>query len=484
MGKAAKAKPSTPQYVRIAEILIGQMERGVLRPGDRAPSLRKLSQQQRVSVTTALESYMWLENRGYLEARARSGFFVRQPYSVEIPEPKFEAGSARERKLGLNAILSDVFLTANDPANVGFGAGCASPELFPVRRLNLNLRRIVHRNPAHSSLYDFPPGLEQLRRQIARRVSYLAPGIGPGDVVITSGALEAVTLGLRAVARPGDAIAVESPTYFGILGSIASIGMKIVEIPAHPQDGMDLNELERAIRKHRIKACVTMPNCHNPLGYVLPDQHKRELADLAARTNMAVIEDDVYADLAASDVRPRTIKSFDRKGLVILCSSFSKTLPAGYRVGYAIAGKFREDIERLKFVTNLATSSLSQRVVADFLGSGGYDRHLRRLRTSIAAQVETVRQAIARYFPPGTRISRPAGGHLLWVELPARTDSMHLYESALAERITILPGTVFCCGNRFRNYVRINCGYEWSEKHERALLRLGRLASEAERRAA
>jgi DNA-binding transcriptional MocR family regulator len=479
----AKASQRAPQYVRIAEILIGQMERGVLRPGDRAPSLRKLSQQQRVSVTTALQCYMWLENRGYLEARARSGFFVRQPFAAEIPEPKFEAGSARERKLGMNDILSDVFRTANDPANIGFGA-CASPELFPIRRLNLNLRRIVHRDPAHSSRYDFPPGLEQLRRQIARRVSYLTSGIAPGDVVITSGALEAVTLGLKAVARAGDAIAVESPTYFGILAGIASMGMKIVEIPTHPQEGMDLNELERAIRKHRIKACVTMPNCHNPLGYVLPDQHKRDLADLAGRTNMAVIEDDVYGDLAAGEVRPRTIKSFDRKGLVILCSSFSKTLPAGYRVGYAIAGRFHAEVERLKFVTTVATGSLSQRVIADFLESGGYDRHLKRLRTAIASQVETVRQAIARYFPAGTRISRPAGGHLLWVELPARTDSMKLYESALAEHITILPGMVFCCGNRYRNYVRINCGHQWSEKYERALLRLGRLASEAGRRAA
>ncbi len=227
-----------------------------------------------------------------------------------------------------------------------------------------------------------------------------------------------------------------------------------------------------------------MPNCHNPLGYVLPDQHKRDLADLAGRTNMAVIEDDVYGDLAAGDVRPRTIKSFDRKGLVILCSSFSKMLPAGYRVGYAIPGKYRADVERLKFVTTVATSSLSQRVVGDFLESGGYDRHLRRLRTAIAAQVETVRQAIARYFPAGTRISRPAGGHLLWVELPARTDSMKLYESALAEHITILPGMVFCCGNRYRNYVRINCGHQWSEKYERAMLRLGRLAAETGRRAA
>ncbi len=466
------------RYVRIAESLIGQMEGGVLRAGDRAPSLRKLSTQHRVSVTTALQSYIWLENRGYLEARPRSGFFVRQPFASEIPEPKFQAGSARERTPGMDDILSDVFAAANDPANIGFGAGCASPELFPIRRLNLNLRRIVHRNPAHSSRYDVPPGLESLRRQIARRAAHIDQSISLRDVVITDGALESVSLGLRATARSGDAIAVESPTYFGILANIASMGMKIVEIPTHPQDGMDLDELERAIRKHRIKAVVTMSNCHNPLGYVLPDKHKRALAELTGRANVAVIEDDVYGDLAADGTRPSTVKSFDKKGLVILCSSFSKTLPPGYRVGWILAGRFRAEVERLKFVTTVASNSLSQRVVADFLESGGYDRHVKRLRAEVAGQVESVRTAIARYFPAGTRISRPAGGHLLWVELPPKTNSMKLYEAALTEHITILPGPVFCCANRFSNYIRINCGHTWSEKYERALVKLGRLAGE------
>ena len=473
----ATAAAASPHYVRIGESIIGQIERGLLRAGDRAPSLRQLSAQQRVSVTTALQSYMWLENRGYLEARPRSGFFIRQSFAAEIPEPQFEASPAREKPPGMNKILEDVLRTANDPANIGFGAGCASPELFPVRRLNLNVRRIIHRDPLHSSRYDFPPGNEQLRRQLARRATDIE-GISPRDIVITDGALEAVGLGLRAVARPGDAIAVESPTYFGILANIASMGMKTVEIPTHPQDGMDLNELERAIRKHRIKACVTMPNCHNPLGYVLPDKHKRALADLTGRANVAVIEDAVYGDLA-DGIRPRTVKSFDKRGLVVLCSSFSKTLTPGYRVGWIAPGRFRVEVERLKFVTTVASNSLAQRVVADFLETGGYDRHLKRLRAAISMQVERMRQAIARYFPAGTRISRPAGGHLLWVELPPKTNSLKLYQAALAEHITILPGPVFCCGNRFTNYIRINCGHTWTEPYERALLRLGRLAESA-----
>jgi DNA-binding transcriptional MocR family regulator len=296
-------------------------------------------------------------------------------------------------------------------------------------------------------------------------------------VVVTCGALEAINLSLRAVARPGDMVAVESPTYFGILESAAALGMKVVEIQTHPQEGMDLDELERAIRQHKVKACLAMTNCHNPLGYVLPDKYKRDLVELTARRNIALIEDDVYGDLAYQGPRPRTLKSYDRKGLVLLCSSFSKILSPGYRLGWVVAGRYRAEVERLKLLTTVATASLPQLVVAEFMESGSYDRHLKRLRTGLAAQVEIVRQAIAKYFPEGTRISRPAGGYMVWIELPAKINALKLYRAALAEHISILPGTFFSATGRYQNYIRINCGHAWSEAYDRALLTLGRLCS-------
>ncbi len=288
--------------------------------------------------------------------------------------------------------------------------------------------------------------------------------------------MEAVNLSLRAVARPGDVIAVESPTYFSLLESIASLGMKVIEIPTHPQAGMDLEELERAIRKHRVKACVVLTNCHNPLGYVLPDDYKKALVELTARWDVAVVEDDVYGDLTFQGPRPRTAKSFDRKGLVLWCTSISKILCPGFRLGWVAAGRFRAEVERLKLLTNVCTPALPQMVIAEFLESGGYDRHLTRLRTTLASQVEMVRQAIAKYFPDGTRISRPAGGYMLWLELPPRTDALKLYRAALAEHISILPGTIFTSTNGYRHHIRINCGHTWSAAHDRALLTLGRLA--------
>lgn len=471
----AAATAPAPLYVQIAEGIVSQIENGTLRVGEKAPSIRRLSKQKRVSISTALQSYLWLESRGHLEARPKSGFFVRRPFSSLIPEPRVEMPRTAPHIPGHREILSTLVASARDPDCVPFAGGCMSRELFPNRPMNLIVRRIVNNHPLHSAYYEFPPGLESLRRQLARRSPDLGCSFTADEVLITGGTLEAVNLSLRAVARPGDVIAVESPTYFGVLGAAAALGMKIVEIPTHPQEGMDLDRLESAIRKHRVKACVVMSNCQNPLGYVLSDQRKKDLADLAARRNIAVIEDDVYGDLAFRTSRPRTVKSYDRKGLVLLCSSFSKTLPPGYRIGWMAPGRFQAEVEHLRFLSTVSSATLSQLAIAEFLASGGYDRHLRRLRAELASRVENVRQAVARYFPEGTRISRPAGGLLLWIEMPPKTDALELYRRALAERIAILPGKIFSPSNRFRHHIRINCGQSWGEKQERALVRLGRI---------
>ena len=467
-----------PLYVGVAERIREQIARGTLRLGDRAPSLRHISRQNRISISTAIQAYRWLETQGHLEARPKSGFFVRESPSERIPEPRIDVRRGHPAVPIHHAILRDVIAAANDPGNVPFGAACIGPELFPNRRLNLITRGILGRTPLHSARYVMPPGVEALRRQIARRSGDHGGDLGPEDVMITSGALEAINLAIRAVLRPGQAIAVESPTFFSVLQAAASLGMKVVEIPTDPRAGMDLAALDAAIRRHRIKACFVMTNCHNPLGYVLPDATKKDLVALTARHGVALIEDDLYGDLVFDGPRPRTAKSYDRDGLVLLCSSFSKVLAPGYRVGWIAAGRFGEEVNRLKFISSIGSPVLPQLAVAEFLESGGYDRHIRGLRVKLAGQMARVRQATARYFPEGTRITRPAGGHMLWVELPPRTDAIAVYRRALEHRISILPGPIFAAGHRYRNCLRLNCGQVWSEAQERALLTVGMLCRE------
>lgn len=481
MSERSRSRP--PLYIGVAERIRDQIVGGGLRQGDRAPSLRRVSRQNRISMSTAIQAYRWLETQGHLEARPKSGFFVRESPTERIPEPRTEARPARLSAPIDHAILREAIAAANDPGNVPFGAACISPELFPNRRLNLIVRGILGRNPLHSARYAMPPGVEGLRRQIARRSGDFGGALGPEEVTITSGALEAINLAMRAVLRPGQAIAVESPTFFGVLQAAASLGMKVVEIPTDPRTGMDLTALDAAIRRHRIKACFVMTNCHNPLGYVLPDSAKRDLVALTAKRGVALIEDDIYGELAFEGPRPRAAKSYDRDGLVLLCSSYSKVLAPGFRVGWIAAGRFQEEVNRLKFISNIAAPVLPQLALAEFLESGGYDRHVRSLRVKLAGQMARVRQAAARYFPEGTRITRPAGGHMLWVELPSRIDAVEVFRRALEHRISILPGAIFAAGHRYRSCLRLNCGQIWSEAHERALLTVGTLCRERGRSA-
>jgi DNA-binding transcriptional MocR family regulator len=457
------------------------MDNGVLRAGDRLPSIRSFSRQQGVSISTVLEAYMWLENRGAIEARPKSGFFVRVPFAKAVPEPRFRTLEPRPAAFSAGDIVDEVLRLANNPTSIPLGSALPDPELLPNRKLNQILRTIVRQNPSHSAGYAFPPGVESLRRQIARRSLSYGCNLSPSEILVTSGAMEALNLALRAVARAGDAIAVESPTYFGVLGAIESLGMRTVEVPTHPHDGMSLELLESAIRKHRVKACVSMTNGHNPLGYVLSDDYKARLADLTSRHDVALIEDNLYGDLAFGTRQPKAAKAFDPKGNVLLCASFSKVLAPGYRVGWIHAGRYQREVERLKFINTVATATLPQLVIGEFLESGGFDRYVARLRIAFAEQVRIHSQAVAKYFPEGTRITRPEAGYLLWVELPQNVNALKLFRAALAANISMVPGTIFSTTGRFGNCVRISCGYRWSDAIDRALLTLGRACDEIAR---
>jgi len=219
-----------------------------------------------------------------------------------------------------------------------------------------------------------------------------------------------------------------------------------------------------------------MANCHNPLGYVMTDERKRHLADLAARYRVPVIEDDIFGDLAYTPDRPNTVKSFDRSGWVILCSSVSKTLAPGLRIGWVFSDRFSGPILKLKFVSTVATPSLQQMAVAELLDSGGYDRHLHRLRRTLRAQVEGVADAIHRRFPAGTRTTRPAGGYVLWIEMPRRVRSLLVYREAIRRGIALIPGEVFSVRGRFRNYMRISCGHPVSPALLGAIAEIGQIA--------
>ena len=465
-------------YEDLAGDLARLFAKGTLRPGDRLPSVRQLSQQRRVSVSTVLQAYLLLENRGLVETRPHSGHYVRAPRESVVPEPRAPRASSQATRVTVSDLVTQVYRAARDPKMVQLGAALLSPELLPTENLNRRMSAVARAAGGAGVAYDTPPGCFALRRQVAKRAADWGVALRPDEIVTTVGAMEALHLCLRAVAGAGDTIVVESPGYYGLLQLIEGLGMRALEIPANPGTGLDLDLLEQALRRHRVKACLVVTNFSNPTGGLMPDDAKRALVQMLAKREIPLIEDDIYGDLHFDDVRPRPARAFDRDGLVLLCSSVSKTIAPGYRVGYVAAGRFHERVERLKFAQTIATATLPQMAVADFLEHGGYERHLRRLRRSLADQVARMSAAIASSFPPGTRISRPRGGFVLWVELPAGKSALELHARAMTQGISVAPGPIFSAKQRFGSFIRVSCGYPWSDLLDRSITTLGRIAAD------
>lgn len=465
-------------YDVVAQRITTLIEQGTLRPGQRIPSVRRLSVQMGVSISTVLEAYRRLEDRRIIEARPQSGYYVRAQIRPQRAEPEISAPRSEPAIVGVSDLIASVFHAAADPRIVPLGAAVASVDMMPERQLVQMMGRMARQYPGIAVLYDFPPGNAGLRTQIARRALDAGCVFSPNDIITTCGSQEAINLCLRTVTRPGDAVAIESPTYYGLLQTIESLHLKAVEIPTSPRDGVCLDALKSALRRCRIKACLFIPSYNNPLGSCMPNAKRKQLVDLLAKQNVPLIEDDVYGELPYDGKRMRACKSYDTQGLVMLCGSFSKTLAPGLRIGWCAPGQWHDRVERLKFTNTIANASITQMAVAAFLANGGYDHHLRRLRRVYATNVQLMTDAIGQWFPDSTRVTRPRGGFVLWVELPKKIDSLELHRRALAEHVGIAPGPIFTGQNRYRNFIRLNCGQTWSEQIANALRRLGRLAAD------
>ena len=464
-------------YEQIAGKIATLIEKKTFRPGEKVPSVRKLSTQEKVSISTVLQAYFLLEDRGLIEARPQSGFYVRLRPRELPPEPAMSNPPLSASRVNVSELVAEIHDAMSKQDMIPFGAAIPSPELIPIRRLNLTLAAVARRSDAANHSYGPTQGLEELRHQIARRSVDWGCALSGEDIIITFGCTEAVNLCLRTVANPGDTIAVESPTYYGFLQMIESLKMKALEIPTHPRDGMCLDALESALKRQNVKACLVVPNFNNPLGSCMPEKKKKDLVELLGRNEIPLIEDDIYGELYFGRERPKVCKSYDKRGLVLLCSSFSKCLSPAYRVGWMAPGRFKAEAKRLKLMNTLTCVAPTQMAIAEILRSGGYDHYLRSIRRAYHSQVQLVTQAILKYFPKQTKVTRPQGGYVLWVELPKSVDSLSLYRKALEHKISIAPGVMFSPKEHYRNFIRLNCASPWSDKTDHALLTLGRLVS-------
>lgn len=462
-------------YLDLADRTEALIHSGVLRVGDRLPSVRQACRTHGVSPVTVTQAYHLLESRGLVEARPKSGYFVRPRLGARLAEPSMTRPDAGETALEVSDFIFQILDSVRDPSVVPLGSSFPSPYLFPLDRLGRFLATAARRLDPLATVTDLPPGNEELRRQIALR--YLAQGasVSPQEIVVTSGAMEALSLCLQAVTRPGDVIAVESPTFYAGLQASERLGLRVIEIPSHPREGVSLPALADALQRHPVKACLLMLNFANPTGARVPDEARRELVQLLARHEVPLIEDDVYAELYFGREAPLCSKVEDDDGWVMHVSSFSKCLAPGYRIGWVAAGRFAERIRRLKLATSLATTVPVQIALAAYLKHGGYDTHLRRLRQRLEAQAVMLVEAVEQHFPAGTRLVRPQGGYFAWLELPDGADALRVHQQARERGISVAPGPIFSARRDFANHLRLNFGHADRGGLEDAVRTLGQL---------
>jgi DNA-binding transcriptional MocR family regulator len=481
MNRCAEgAADNRPIYVRLADELSELVESGQLKAGDRLPSVRRLVAQKGVSATTAIAALRALEHRGFALAKPQAGYFAK-PRRIDVGEPATTRPSPSPRPVGVDSIMVQLIDAGVDPLMASLGTAIPDPDLFPMRRLQKVLSALARRRPR--LLGEYSPhyyGVESLRRELLRRYADLGCAVPPDEVVVTNGCTEALNLALRCVTQPGDSVALESPVFYGVLQVLQNLGLKALEIPTHPRDGLRIDALEAALISRagrNVKACLVSANFSNPTGACLSDVDKARLVRLCSHRGVPLIEDDIYGDLQHSGARPLPAKAFDTSGNVILCSSFSKTLAPGARIGWLCGGRFAKSLRLGKFASSGPTAAILQELVAELLRTGGYERHLVKLRNTYALQVGQVAAAVSRSFPRGTRLTQPRGGFVIWVELPQGLDSTSLFDAAIRQGINFAPGPLFSATGRYRNFLRLNCGRRMSPELDAAVARLGRLAA-------
>ena len=468
------AKPDH-KYAEVAERIEVLIDNRVMKVGDKLLSVRALSKEQGISLSTAFQAYYLLESKGLIEARPQSGYYVKYSPEHILDLPNVSEPVDDAVPVSVDDMINSVYVDLNTDKLLNFSMAAPSIDLLPMAKLNKAIMHAIRESKTSCLNYEHIQGNVALRKQIARQAFNWGGTPSENDIVVTAGAVEALSLCLKAITKPGDAVAIESPTYFAIFQVMESHGLKVVEIPTDPITGIDLEYLEQAIPRFDIKACLFVSNFNNPLGSCIPDNRKKQLVELLAKKEIPIIEDDIYGELYFGKTRPKTCKSFDKKGLVLYCASFSKSLAPGYRIGWTIPGKFKEKVIRLKRMHTVSTNTLAQAAVANFLSNGRFELHLRHLRKALHTQSLRYIQLISEHFPADTRITRPHGGFVLWIEMNKKVNAYKLHKRALKHNIGIAPGQIFSSQGKFENCFRISYGEPMSPRIEDGIMKLGKL---------
>lgn len=460
-------------YLQIALRLAQMIASGAIKPGQRLPSVRDSAVQDGVSVSTVIQAFGYLEEHGLVQPRPKSGYFVASNSKAKAVELARKI-QQQPAPIKSSASLSSNATTKQVTSFAGYFPKDA--DYFDQDRIRVALSRAARMNRNTLTEYSSSAGTLALRNAVALRALHLGCSLQSDNIVITSGCINAVSLCLAAVTKPGDIVAVESPTFFGFLDLLESLNLKPLSLPTDPKAGISLPALQLALETQPVKAVLLVPTLSNPLGSVMPVSQKRALAHLVSQFQVPLIEDVVFNDLLATDARRKAVKSFDSDGWVMTCGSFAKTVAPGIRLGWVEGGRWSKAVATLKRVQGASTNAVLEYALADLLTQGSYEAHLRRLCSMMQQRLGHARQVIQRSFPRGTKVYDPPAGYTLWVELPKHVNTMELFSVCKKHGIVVGPGQLFCASQKYRHCLRLSFAGAWGESQQAALEEVGRLA--------
>lgn len=464
------------KYQLLASKLENAISSGKLKAGEKLPSVRKLSTESGLSINTVERALDLLEGRGFITTKLKSGSYVKKDnVSIELPEEKW--------KYTPRTVMIDDFIrfllemTYGQPF-MPFGLGFVDPELFPHRAIKRIATKLMRDEPTVISRYSHSPGEWAYRLSVSKYLAKNGTHIKPEEIIATNGVADGVLTALRAVCEPGDTVIIEIPQFWTMLQIIESLKLKVIEVPAHPVTGIDLEKLRAATKVTKVKAAIVMPNFNNPMGCLMSDENKRELVSILSQKDIAIIENDAYSDLAHTGKRPRSLKQYGNPDQVITCSTFSKSISPGLKIGWMAPGKYSEQVQKVQRSTSTGVSRLSQMIMAKYIGTREHEKNLTTLRTECGKQIGKIAEAVVKHFPRGTWVSSPKGGVVLWVALPGDIDAVEFFRLCVTRKIVVCPGVVFSASGYHKNHIRINCGWKLTPKLEDSLMELGAIVKE------
>ncbi|MFT7047990.1 MAG: DNA-binding transcriptional MocR family regulator [Halioglobus sp.] len=446
------------RYKNLANQYITDIQQGRLKPDQRLPSLRRLAKLHDVSMTTALNCYHRMEELGWAIARPQAGYFVAQPLS-EQRSPEFPTFKSRTTDPSQLVGRSSVEIRYNTISSQSshLGASLLAPELLPTGALLRSLRRACHRQGEQVHLYPDPQGSGDLRSALESHFAMYNFNFSARELVVTNGCLDAIRVALEVTTQRGDVVAINSPCFSGLLELLAQMGRRVLEIPSTAQ-GLDLPQLEQHMHAQTIAAGLFSTTHMNPQGISLSAQQKQQLAKMAEKYQIPVIEDDVYLELGHGRITPLPAKHWDQEGYILWCGSVSKTLTAGYRLGWCLPGRYFDRYLQQRNTQSFGVSSPIQLALADFINSGQYHTHLHKIRLTLAQHCHAYYNMVQQQLPASARISAPAGGTVLWVQVPG-LNTAQLYQQARQRQIDIRVGSLFSTRGFYSDCFRVNMGW-------------------------